>query len=636
MRGKTSIHEAINYALYEDDDLPDITTRPTYLRAVSDRPNRRALDEGASDFAVALEIVASDGSADRSFRIERCWEVDVSTRRAKESKLTITEAGRRIDWIDEHSPVALQDFVRSILPPRISPFFFFDGERIQQFAEDSEQEREMIDAVEDILHINVYKRLRDDLKKHVVDHLEATIKKPESDDFHQLQEDAERIDSDLVHKRDRLADLQREIEELQTRRKRAEAELLRIASPHASKRDELLLDRDRIDRELEQEKEAVRRGFEALPLLLAGDLRLQLTQTLQEEARTLSSPDQLEGLRSKLATIENQVFDEPAPPPPPEHALSQSTREVYRKLYWGAANRIFELDSAVSAQIRLHDIGDAERHRIIERLFAVEHRVTALRESLDQRERLTNELRDIETKLQSTSDDPHVGKLIEEKQHIDEQLGKRDSEINAIRAEIQRLEADAAERQRQIAKRQREREATSEAKRVIRLAQESRYVLDAFIRKLAPEKLRILRDRFEEMYRRLAKDEDPVRAIDIDPATWQIILKDDQGRPLERRVFSAGMKEMYALSLLWALSRASGRELPIVIDTPVARLDTTNRRALFEKYLPSAGHQVVVLSTDTEVDKDWAKRLEPHVSRQYRLDYDSSTESTVIRPGYFF
>ena len=93
---------------------------------------------------------------------------------------------------------------------------------------------------------------------------------------------------------------------------------------------------------------------------------------------------------------------------------------------------------------------------------------------------------------------------------------------------------------------------------------------------------------------------------------------------------------MYALSLLWALARASGMELPIVIDTPAGRLDKTNRRALFEKYLPHAGHQVVVLSTDTEVDVEWARRLEPYVAKQYRLDYDESNDSIVIRPGYFF
>jgi DNA sulfur modification protein DndD len=141
----------------------------------------------------------------------------------------------------------------------------------------------------------------------------------------------------------------------------------------------------------------------------------------------------------------------------------------------------------------------------------------------------------------------------------------------------------------------------------------------------------------QEMYFRLRKpEEDPVCSIEVDPQTWQIILKDDKSRPLEKRVFSQGMKEMYALSLLWALAKASGRELPIVIDTPVGRLDTTNRRSLFEKYLPYAGHQVIVLSTDTEIDVEWAKRLEPLVSRQFRLDYDSTLRTTIIRPGYFY
>jgi hypothetical protein len=36
--------------------------------------------------------------------------------------------------------------------------------------------------------------------------------------------------------------------------------------------------------------------------------------------------------------------------------------------------------------------------------------------------------------------------------------------------------------------------------------------------------------------------------VAIDPETWEVILKDAKGRPLEKRVFSAGMKEMYAIS----------------------------------------------------------------------------------------
>ena len=636
-RGKTSIHEAINYALYEDDELPRIQTRPAYLGAVSDRLNRRALDEGKTDFAVALDLLVSDGGAERRFRIERQWDVNVSARRAERSIVTVFENDRRIDWIDEDNHAALQDFIRSLFPPRVAPFFFFDGERIQHFAEDSQQERGMIEAIEDILHINVYKQLRNDLKKDVVDYIEKhEIRKVERGEFFKYQEDAERIESELEEKRDRQADIEREIEDFRADRKRAEEELRRIASPHASQRDELIVERERIEKELEEAKTEVRKGFEPLPILLAGALCDNVRQTLLEEQRVLATPEGLAELRRKIDAVEKRVFVEPTPPPPKHVALSSPQTDYYRKVFHQTTEQVFELGPAKVHRAQLHDVGDAERRRILGRLQEAREIATALRDAIDRRERLSNELRDVETKLQSTSDDPHVSELIKQKQKIDETLGGLEAELNTLAGDIQRLEADLAIRQRQIEDRQRTRQATTDAKRIVKLAQEARRVLDDFIKKLGHKKLETLRQYFDEMYERLRKPEDPVRSVDIDSETWQIILKDEKGRRLEKRVFSAGMKEMYALSLLWALGRASAQELPIVIDTPAGRLDTTNRRALFERYLPNAGHQVVVLSTDTEVDIEWAKRLAPHVSKQYRLDYDPSTDSTVIRPGYFF
>jgi DNA sulfur modification protein DndD len=239
-------------------------------------------------------------------------------------------------------------------------------------------------------------------------------------------------------------------------------------------------------------------------------------------------------------------------------------------------------------------------------------------------------------KLQSTSDDPQVTTLLKRAKYISERIGALQEDAKMLTGEIQRLEADLATRSRQIEDRIEQREMAGKARQVIKVAQGARRVLDEFIKRLAPEKLNLLREYMNEMYTLLRKQEDPVRAIEVDPETWQVILRDERNRPLEKRVFSAGMKEMYALSLLWALSKASGRELPILIDTPVGRLDTTNRRVLFEKYLPRAGHQVIVLSTDTEVDVQWAQRLAPYVARQYRLDFEADSDSVFIRPGYFF
>jgi DNA sulfur modification protein DndD len=99
---------------------------------------------------------------------------------------------------------------------------------------------------------------------------------------------------------------------------------------------------------------------------------------------------------------------------------------------------------------------------------------------------------------------------------------------------------------------------------------------------------------------------------------------------------SAGDKQIYAISMLWALGKTSGRPLPIVIDTPLARLDSDHRRLLVEHYFPLASHQVIILSTDTEVDQDYFEQLKPSVARAYHLDYDQTQSSTLIKQGYFW
>ena len=80
--------------------------------------------------------------------------------------------------------------------------------------------------------------------------------------------------------------------------------------------------------------------------------------------------------------------------------------------------------------------------------------------------------------------------------------------------------------------------------------------------------------------------------------------------------------------MLWGLARASAHPLPAIIDTPMARLDAAHRRHLVERYFPHASHQVLILSTDTEVDRHYYQVLEPHIARAYHLNYDEQTRAT--------
>jgi len=629
--GKTSIHEAINYAFYEYPDLPKITTKPDYLTAVSDRLNRKSLDNGETEYWVALELIAAPQGTQRQLRIERHWEVDLDTRKISSARLDIFENGRLIDWVGEE---AYQDFLRSILPATISPYFFFDGEKIQEFAEDDNFEM-MKEGILDILHINVYRTLIKDLKHHVIDSIEKNEVQPhENDDLYKLLEEVERIEAEMQKKQERLEENKREKDEVQVAIKLSDEEIRRIAHPGTPKRDALLTERVQIEDALEGIKQSIEDSIDNLPLLMGRTLLASLEKTLIEEQSNKGLLEKDEVLKDKLAKIEKEVFSV-HPEIPDEFKLSKKQSKLYRELFLDVSYNVFEISSEKATHI-LHDIGSGERQKIAERISVARSVIPQIISNLDARERLTNELRTIESQLKASSDDPQISEMLEKSGLLREQLGRLQQEQVEIEADLQRLGADLAKRKNQVEDRQSKREATTQAKKAIHLAQNAQKALHAFIKKLAPEKLILLKDNFEYMYKLLRKPEDPVHKIEIDKDTWRVILYDNKNRPLEKRVFSAGMKQMYALSLLWALSKASGREFPIVIDTPVGRLDKKNRWAIFEKYLPKAGQQVIVLSTDTEVDLEAAKKLAPHVAKQYRLEYDTTKESTVIRVGYFF
>ena len=629
--GKTSIHEAINYAFYEYPDLPKITTKPDYLTAVSERLNRKALDNGETDYWVALELIASPQGTQRQLRIERRWDVDLQTRKIIGAKLEIFENNRLIDWVGEE---AYQDFLRSILPATISPYFFFDGEKIQEFAEDENFEM-MKEGILDILHINVYRTLIKDLKHHVIDSIEKNEVQPyENDDLYKLLEEAERIEAEMQKKQERFEENKREKDEAQIAIKLSDEEIRRIARPGTPQRDALLTERVQIEDALEGIKQGIEDSIDNLPLLMGRTLLVTLEKTLIEEQSNKGLLEKGDVLKEKIAKIEKEVFSVHQEIPD-EFKLSKKQSKLYRELFHDVSYNVFEISSEKAKHI-LHDIGSGERQKIVERISVARSVIPQIISNLDERERLTNELRTIESQLKASSDDPQISEMLEKSGLLREQLGRLSQEQVEIEADLQRLGADLAKRRNQVEDRQSKREATTQAKKAIHLAQNAQKALNAFIKKLAPEKLILLKDNFEYMYNLLRKPEDPVHKIEIDKDTWRVILFDNKNRPLEKRVFSAGMKQMYALSLLWALSKASGREFPIVIDTPVGRLDKKNRWAIFEKYLPKAGQQVIVLSTDTEVDLEAAKKLAPHVAKQYRLEYDSTKESTVIKVGYFF
>ena len=167
-------------------------------------------------------------------------------------------------------------------------------------------------------------------------------------------------------------------------------------------------------------------------------------------------------------------------------------------------------------------------------------------------------------------------------------------------------------------------------------AQNAMLLLGKFGEQLTKARVKQLENEFVQSYQKLARKEDLQLSATINPVTFDVELIDDRGTKINRKAMSAGEKQIYAISILEALGRTSGRKLPIIIDTPLGRLDSHHRDKLVENYFPFASHQVVILSTDTEIDKNYTRLIKDDIAHTYEICFDGRTQSSIIKEGYFW
>src|SRR5699024_11881775 len=93
--------------------------------------------------------------------------------------------------------------------------------------------------------------------------------------------------------------------------------------------------------------------------------------------------------------------------------------------------------------------------------------------------------------------------------------------------------------------------------------------------------------------------------IEFDMETYTIRLYNDHQQEISIHDRSAGEMQIISSALIWALTKSSVLTLPIIVDTPLGRLDSQHRNHLINNYYKNLSEQVVILSTDTEITEEY-------------------------------
>jgi DNA sulfur modification protein DndD len=209
-------------------------------------------------------------------------------------------------------------------------------------------------------------------------------------------------------------------------------------------------------------------------------------------------------------------------------------------------------------------------------------------------------------------------------------------QFTSIQAELHEVLNEEQHTERELRRAYDELSTRGAVDRRIQLVARIQATLGDFHAALGDARLSELERTVTRCFNRLARKEDLVSRIAIDSETMRVTLFGLGDKPVLKSWLSAGEKQIYAVALLWALAQVSGRKLPVIIDTPLGRLDSEHRSNLAAAYFPYAAEQMIILSTDTEIDASFAEHLRPSISREYRLEYDQAESASHILKGYFW
>lgn len=283
----------------------------------------------------------------------------------------------------------------------------------------------------------------------------------------------------------------------------------------------------------------------------------------------------------------------------------------------------------------LHSLSLRDSALIKSRFRGAEGVLSSLATRLQRLQEIEPKLRQMQRAEQRSNNDD-TRPLYEERGQLQEQINSKSRAIDSVRAEIQRLNDEKVSCKRRRTDLEEKVSHTLHVHRQVDYCQKIRGVLDEFSHRLRVRKVEKLQEYTLQMWSMLARKQDQISSITINPdRNFSVELLDGDGRPIDKTKLSAGEKELLAIALIWGLTKLTNRSLPIVIDTPLGRLDSEHRAHIAEHYFPNASHQVILLSTDTEIIGPEYEAIAPFIAKHYFIEKATARESSRVTEGYF-
>ncbi|RZD43273.1 MAG: DNA sulfur modification protein DndD [Thaumarchaeota archaeon] len=624
--GKTTLFESILIGFYGQSYFDKKTTRKEYEKFLGNKVHRYLGTTAAADStSIIVDFKFYHNGIVDDYTVDRTWYDDDG--RLVE-QLKIKKNNKRLDSVEESQ---WQSFIEELIPKGIAKLFFFDGEKIVKMTEDDNEEIEIKSSFDSLLGLDVVEQLHSDLRVHIMRNMKdnsKTIDAQYNGFIHEKEEivkDLERLERNIFAKTNNQDDLLSEIHTL-------EAKISKIGGGFASKREDLRIKKASLEINhtvLENELKSLLSG--AMPFCLIPKQIKSIQSQIKKDSKITKKQFEKEILDEKL----NQILA----------VLNQKTLwekipndSKIKELLNSKITKVFESKKSLKQDMKnMFNFSLLESTNILNLLQdLVATNISKLENESSKFDKISDKLNQIETALSNAPNDDEIGPLISKLNTLHKEQGMLENEIDHLEAKVTTqntyLKMINSKIRNIVADQYKDKSAGVQ----VQLATKVQKVLDEYILKLKEKKLQLLEVYLLEELRRLLHKENLITKVTIDKVSFEIILYDKDENAIPKDLLSKGEQQMFATGVLLALARTSGKPLPFMIDTPLARLDVSHRDNMIEKFFPYASHQVVIFSTDSEISETYYRQLLPYLSRSYAMEYLPGKGKTKQHLGYFW
>lgn len=614
--GKTTILEAVLLALYGKNSPTIREVGQSYQTYIGSYLHSGTRDVGWVEILLEVPIERQNVN----LRLRRQWH-------RKKSHWQEDLRVMRNDVPDLYLAKNWAYYVEDLIPSGVAGLFFFDGEKIIGMAEEDTDDT-MKKAIYTVFGVDIVDRLVMDMRRLVKRHEKHLFPaETEKEIYHLESSGQELLDQIKVVKQD-LAGIDARLERLLDQARQKEAKIIKSGGNWQEERQNLTVSRDLLkERIAETRAEMITLAGGALPLALITPLLINLEKQMRQDQKSKIASQALPLLNEQGNQILKLLLDGGA-----ENGLVQKVQiELEQK-----KQELNDLAKRISPLYMSDFVLNQLEQLIGGKLDDLQAKAASL---INLYNNLERELEQIERHLLVEVDPSGLEKEMQEYREIQKDITALSVNRQVLSNRLTELNNDFNNIERKHQKLLREHlskaEKEQESARIIEYALRTQETMKVFRDKLIERKAKRLSVYMQEAFQYLAHKKSLVDRVEIDPRSLNIRLYDRNGLKLIKHRLAAGEKQMLAISLLWGLAKTSGRMLPVIIDTPLGRLDSSHRQNFVTRYLPAASHQVIVLSTDTEINGELYQLLHKHVGKEYFLDYSDQSRTTTIREGYF-